>query len=136
MNKIFENDPDWNILKVDELSAWKGNVKDQVNYAYGVFAFDRSLHFHNCSSGPTYEMWRIGTELHAKEEVDEEHRDQLFDAECEAQDFCPPIEYLTVTDVENMVRKNPSLLKKVDLESDEDPVYDITDGWNTGVLCY
>ena len=134
-----EIEPDWGIIKLNEYPYWCEEVQASAEKAYGVFAFDRNSRTYCCEATPSYCLFRIGTDLHPVEGLSEEQREELNDYEIESDSTSEEVCYMHTWDVDEMIKKDPTVFHPVsmeDLDENVDPVDDIREGWYTGALTY
>lgn len=129
--------PDYYLLKLDERQHWHEKIQSQTAAIYGVYAVDRSTHWHLCEYTPSYELRFIATDYEEIDGLTEEQQEALNEQILSAGADSEPVTYMHASGVETLIKRHPERARKVEPDEDAtDPFDDLMEGWNTGALMW
>jgi len=140
--------PDYQIVKLDERRHWRKDIQEKTTAIYGVYAYDRNEHTHLCELTPSHCLMFLGTDHVEVDGLSEEERERLSEIVMDGALDSEPVTYMHVRDIERIVKENPTLTRKADVDLDDldedlddsarwNAIFDkLSEGWHTGALMF
>lgn len=82
------------ILKIDETEYWSDEIKNRVKRIFGVYVFDPNWRVHCCEFTPSYELYRLESQVEFHENTPDDEVVMLEDEVREAERFDDPVVYV------------------------------------------
>lgn len=137
--------PEYYMIKIDERKHWRDDIQGKTTAVYSVYAFDRNTHVHLCELTPSYCLMFLGHDYVVAEGLSETEYEELDAKVTEGLLDSEPVTYMHARTVESLLKQDPTLMKKVDIDlvADEslseneqwNADFDsLVEGWHTGAL--